>query len=129
MIGAYSVWNPDHAGFDYYEGPANLREGVIAPTPRLPKSGTLGLTPEEASRKLPSGSKKVGKGPTARGMIATRNGGHAPMGDFLGLELGTLTKGIILVGGAWLIWTKVLNPTQRRRATVAAYGRRRKKKR
>jgi hypothetical protein len=128
MMGTYSVWNPEHAGFDYYKGPANLREGVIAPTPALPSGGQLGLTPESASRKLPSGSKLVGKGQLAQGMIATRNGGHAPMGDFLGIELGTLTKGIILVGGAWLIWTKVLNPTQRRRATVAAYGRRKRKR-
>jgi hypothetical protein len=125
----YSVWNPQHAGFDYYEGNANFREGVIAPTPRLPNGGRLGLTPEEASRSLPGGAKLVGKGPTAVGMVASRNGGHAPMGDFLGLELDTVFKGALLVGGAWFLWTRVLNPTQRRRATVAAYGRRKKRKR
>lgn len=129
MKGVYSVWNPNHVGFDYFEGEAGLREGVIAPTPALPSGGRLGLTPEEASRRLPAGAKFIGKGPAPRGMIAIRNGGHAPMGDFLGIELNTLVKAALLVGGGWLIWTKVLNPTQRRSATVYAYKRRRKKRR
>jgi hypothetical protein len=129
MKGTYSVWNPNHAGFDYYEGEADLREGVIAPTPSLPSGGRLGLTPEQASRRLPSGAKFIGKGQTPMGMIATRNGGSAAMGDFLGLETGTLFKAALLVGGGWYIWTRVLSPTQRRKATVYAYKGKRKKRR
>jgi len=117
----YSVWNPNHVGFDYYEADADLREGVIANTPNLPSAGRLGLTPEEASAQLPPGARPAGQGSSPKGIIATRKGGYPAMGDLLGLDSDTVIKGALLVGVGWLIWTKLLSPTQRRRATVYAY--------
>jgi hypothetical protein len=127
MKRTFSVWNPDLLGFDYFEGNAELREGVIAPVPKLPSGGKLGLIPEQAAMRLPSGARRIGSGDLARGLIATRNGRNSAMGDFLGVDFNTAIKGAILVGGAWLLWTKVLSPTQRRKATVYAYGRRKRR--
>lgn len=121
----YSVWNTATATYDYYEAPGTLRAGVIAPTPRLPSGGRLGLAPQRAGRPLPVGAVLTGSGPYAQGMVATRNGGA--LGDFFGMDIGELAKFGVIAAGAWLLWTRVLSPTHRRKATLWAHGRRRKR--
>lgn len=73
----YSTWNPRTLRWDYWRtlGGAKLRAGVIAPAPRL-SHRQLGVAPEQAARKLPSGARKVGTGDVARGQVAS----HQAMG-------------------------------------------------
>jgi hypothetical protein len=58
----YSIWNPKTLTYDYYRAPTALREGVIAPKPKLGSGGRLGLAPEQAARALPAGAVKAGGG-------------------------------------------------------------------
>lgn len=103
----YSVWNSGSLQYDYYRsvGGASLRAGVIAPPPRISRGTAIGVAPEDAARPLPFGSRRIGSGPTARGLIAT-TAGESPMGQF-GLDDGLVRAGL-LIGSAYLLYKYVL---------------------
>lgn len=65
----HSTWNRRTLRWDYWHAPMKLREGVMAPSPKLPKT-RMGITPEQAARALPMGARHVGSGDLARGMVA-----------------------------------------------------------
>ena len=98
----FSVWNPTSLQYDYYQAPAGLRDGVIAPTPIL-SNRRLGLTPEEAARSLPSAAVQEGSGSMARGMIAGRHGTESPLGSLFGLDPGTMRM-LFWIGGGYLAY-------------------------
>jgi hypothetical protein len=94
----YSTWNPRTLNWDYWRamGDTGLRAGVIAKPPRL-STRKLGLAPEEATRRLPAGAKRIGSGDVARGQVA-------------GTGLGAVGSGIHplwLLGGAYLVYRYV----------------------
>lgn len=94
----YSVWNSGTQSFDYYEGVGKLVDGQI-PKRTMVGRRQLGVTPEEASAKLPAGARKVGSGEFAKGVIATQGG----IG--LGLDVGgsPLRVALIALGVFWLV--------------------------
>lgn len=98
----YSVWNGQRGEFDHYVAPGSLREGVFADPVSLPGGNRLGLAPEQASRRLPTGARMVGRGPLPVGMIASRNGASA-MG-FFGLDGGTVSNVAIWGGLGYLAY-------------------------
>jgi hypothetical protein len=98
-VKTYSTWNESKGAWDYYQAQGDLRAGVFAEDAPRRIGHRLGLTPEEAARSLPASARHVGSGPTAQGMVASRNGG---LGAF---EITPLTL-IVGAGIAWLAWKK-----------------------
>jgi hypothetical protein len=93
----YSVWNPGVHAYDYYQGMgAALRDGVFAEPATRRQGSAIGLTPDEAADRLPSGAKKVGSGDVAKGTIAS-----------LGAAPENSTTALLLLGVAALILWKV----------------------
>jgi hypothetical protein len=71
----FSVFNPQSGGYDYYQATGkSLASGVFAPIPNRKLGKPLGLTPEEAAERLPSGARLVGRGAMPQGTIATLGG-------------------------------------------------------
>ena len=105
----YSVWDPQMQRYDYYQVVGNaLRDGVFAPEPmhlmnvREHKAG-LGVTVDQAARKLPAGAQLVGHGESARGLIATRTpaAGGMGLGDVLGFDTRTVGTIALIVAGIY----------------------------
>jgi len=94
----YSVWNSGARGYDYYEAPGNLTDGV-APRRNLRAGHQLGITPEEAAPRLPVGARKVGRGEFPRGTIATAGASLSGL-DFMDVPIGWLIGGT--VAALWL---------------------------
>lgn len=65
----YSTWNYDTREFTYYEGP-----GTPPATGSFRRPGAA-MVPESLLAKLPSGARRVGSGPLAKGVIATTDSG------------------------------------------------------
>lgn len=93
----YSVWDYQKKQYDHYVAPGSLRDGVFAPHPNYGHSHRLGLSPDSAARRLPSGAKYIGSGPRAAGLIASR-GGTALSG--LGASIAGIPAPWLLVGAA-----------------------------
>lgn len=97
----YSVWSPSTKMYTYYE----TSQGFEDEPPR-PSGGShrLGLAPGQLGYRLPVGARMVGTGKKAKGVVVH----PAPAG---GLGLGFFeaeTGGIMLLVGAYFLWTKVL---------------------
>lgn len=93
----YSVWRPELGRYDYYETPPSVGD-TQTPIPHIFKRREIGVTPEEASWKLPASAKRTGSGMAAKGVVATI-GMNLPLGDFSG---GTVLQ---LAGvGFFLYW-------------------------
>jgi hypothetical protein len=75
---------------------------VNAPQPKHLKVTKLGMTPTQASWPLPSGARRIGHGPLARGRVAHPSGGA--LADF-DLDTGTVKIGLLLVA-AFVLWRK-----------------------
>lgn len=95
----YSVWDPAARTYLYYE------DGVNDPRPPVAKhlpSRELGVASGNAGWPLPTSAKLVGKGPVAKGMIATRNQAGA-LGD-----VSLSQRNWLIIGGfglaAWGLW-------------------------
>lgn len=96
----YSVYNYKTRTYDYFEGTGAT--GSHAGTPPSPLlSNELGMTPEQASWKLPAGARKVGSGPVARGRIAQTAG--IAMGD---ISLPSLAVPLAIGAAALYFWRK-----------------------
>ena len=98
----FSVWNAPARAYDYYESPGTPTSLSGPATPaHLRKRPALGIAPDSAAWPLPSDARPAGRGPYARGAIATSARGA--MGD-VSLDNG----GVMLAAGlgvaAWLIW-------------------------
>jgi len=105
----YSVWNKDSNLYDYYEGQGALGSGVFAPSLPRRSGHKLGLTPEEAARKLPRAARKLGSGPVAQGLVASKEA----LG-FFG-DTDTLIRLAVFGLVGYLVWTRVLSPEQQTR--------------
>jgi hypothetical protein len=68
----YSKWRPELGHYEYYETTPKPSD-VQTPTPALGYGNRLGLSPEEASWRIPFGAKKVGHGDNPKGMVALGN--------------------------------------------------------
>lgn len=66
----YSKWRPDRGGYDYFQAAERRGLGDDLPTPRLRPVGPIGVPSTSAGRPMPSGVRRVGSGPIARGVIA-----------------------------------------------------------
>lgn len=111
----YSRWNPTSLKWDYYQALGNLRAGVFADTPRLPRGHRFGLTPDEATRRLPSSATPAGAGDFPRGMIAS----HKSSLGAMPLDVGTVTRVAMWGGAAWAVWNFLLTPAQKSKAKKA----------
>lgn len=97
----YSRWRPDSGGYDYFLSAERYGIGDDLPTPVL-SAGKMGVASTSSGRPIPPGSRYIGTGPLARGVIA-------PM-DTSGLSMAGVTLsiggfGMLAVGvlvGYWL---------------------------
>lgn len=104
----YSVFVPAEGLYHYYESPQALEFNADLPVPGLPSdSGKVGVPSIDAARPLPAGTRMVGKGWKARGMVATtRPASLTGIGSFFGpgdppygaLALSALAGALI---GSW----------------------------
>lgn len=96
----FSQWKPD-GGYDYYATNARRALGSDLPTPRLPSVSEIGVASTDIGRPMPSGAKRVGSGPLARGQVV-------PMASASGLgALSSAASDIVLLAvaaafGWWL---------------------------
>lgn len=92
----HSTWNPSTLQWDYYSavGGANLRAGVIATAPRIPRR-PLGVAPEDAARPLPSSARPVGSGKYPRGLVARKG--------LSGVDLGGVHP-VLVAAAAYVIY-------------------------
>lgn len=85
----WSTWNPDTKTWAYYEGEVR----PPAPAGGVSRHPDLGVAPEDASPRLPFGSKLVGSGAEPIGTIAEH-----------GFDVKTALKwgiGLLALYGAW----------------------------
>lgn len=83
-----SVFNATSGLYDYFETGTNVPFNADLPVPRMPaEAGKIGVAAVDAGRPLPSDARFVGRGWTAKGVIAHRNAGRSSMGS-LGEVLG-----------------------------------------
>lgn len=95
----YSKWKPSVGGYDYYDVPAmQVGLGDDLPTPRHVSETKLGIPSTEAGREIPSGAKRVGSGPLAKGLIAPLDRSGLLSG--VGLDTATLTSPPVLLVAA-----------------------------
>ena len=91
----YSVFNWDDGKFDYF---ADKTPNEAAPQPEKyfpKKSSKIGHDPTEVLTKVPTGAKRIGRGDTARGRLAS-------LGE---VSLRSPVIPLLLVSGvALLIW-------------------------
>ena len=66
----YSEWKPDTGGFIYYEADETQNINDDLPAPDLRSASKIGVPSIEAGRPLPGGTKVVGEGDVAVGIIA-----------------------------------------------------------
>lgn len=100
----FSVWNAPARAYDYYDSPGTPASLSGPETPsHLRKRPALGIAPSSAAWPLPSDARMVGRGPYARGAVATSAAARGAMGDTAGDG-----SGMILAAGlgvaAWLLW-------------------------
>lgn len=97
----YSVYNYGTHGYDYFETVSdNVTHAPVPPKAKDPSS--LGATADQAAWPLPSGARKVGSGPVARGRIASsaRSVGLGGVGDLMDFNaLDVVVAGVAL----WLM--------------------------
>lgn len=98
----YSVFRADRKVYDYYEDSRTDARAPVATHVR--KVSPLGATAEAASWRLPLGARKIGSGPTPRGMVAvdgvaTALAGDSPIG---GISWSWLAAG----AAAFLLWKR-----------------------
>jgi len=100
----YSRWRPATGGYDYYETSEQIALADDLPVPRLKVTSPIGVASTEAGRTLPSGSKRVGSGPFARGMILPLDRSSRSMGsvveDIVPRPILLFSIGV-LVGWLW----------------------------
>lgn len=69
----YSVFDAKAKKYDYFEGPGRINSVAHFRKPQgAPVAGTF--LPSALAVTLPSGTKRVGEGPNAKGVIAKRGG-------------------------------------------------------
>jgi hypothetical protein len=90
----YSVWNDSDKLYHYYDGPDPSKD-IPAPQHLISSASQIGVPADNASWPLPKNAVMTGKGPQARGMIAT----IAQPIDW---------KKWLLIGGAGILLLKVL---------------------
>ncbi len=77
----YSVWNQAARAFDHFESPT-VTHRAAAPRPaHLRSTSKVGTHPEAAAWPLPSDAKRVGRGPTPKGFVASRSSGLGALGS------------------------------------------------
>ncbi len=92
----FSVYDYHRGVYDYYEAPSKPIPATgkyRAPSKKTP----LGAAPESFAAALPSGSKKIGSGPNARGMIAS-TGRKARFPVSRDLVMGLVFGGLLVYG-------------------------------
>jgi hypothetical protein len=101
----FSAWNPD-GGYDYYM--SEQRHGIGDDLPDVPMPAPIndiGVPAQDVGRRIPYGTKLVGRGSTPKGLIAPMARGQVKgiSGTSLGsvLEGGSLW-GLAVAGG--LVW-------------------------
>jgi hypothetical protein len=95
-----SAWNWNTGQYDYYQLPKTIAPnyGDEVKPPQLGVSmGGLGEDPDQSSRPLPFGARKVGAGSRALGDIVSVNGTSAGMASWIGVALAIVVPlGILL---------------------------------
>lgn len=66
----YSRWKPDTGGYEYLQAPGSFNINDDLPSPVLQAATKIGVPSIEAGRPVPPGSKIVGEGDVAVGLIA-----------------------------------------------------------
>lgn len=104
----YSKWKPSVGGYDYFDVPSmQFGLGDDLPTPKHVSETKLGIPSTEAGRAIPSGARRVGSGPLAKGLIAPLD--RTGLLSGVGLDTTTLTSPPVLLVGAvglllgWLV--------------------------
>lgn len=94
----YSVWKPELSLYEYYQDGKNFLDE--SPTPIARARTKLGSSMNDISWKVPNGSRKVGSGAIAKGIVV-----HQGLGsdDTITAFLGG-TGIVVLVGGLALAW-------------------------
>lgn len=107
----YSVWNHADRVYDYYRT-AKRSAASSSPHPSHLRASTAGVAPSDAAWPLPAHAKRVGRGTSAKGFIAShrRTGLGALPFDVTGPNL--IVFGII----AFLAYQHWWKPTQKARA-------------
>lgn len=96
----YSRWRPDTGGYDYFESSERYGMGDDLPTPRL-FPGKLGVASTSAGRPIPTGARRIGSGPTAKGVIAPMDTRGLAMAG-INVSMGGI--GTLLIGGLLGYW-------------------------
>jgi len=90
----YSTWNADTKTWSYYEA----EHRAPAPAGGVSRHPDLGVAPEDASPRLPSGAKLVGSGSDPIGTIAEK-----------GFDSKTAIKwavGVLAIYGLWRLFAR-----------------------
>ena len=99
----FSVWNAPARAYDYYESRGTPVSLSGPPTPaHLRKRPALGISPGAAGWPLPSDARMVGRGPYARGAVASE--GRGSLGDLEPTSFGTLLVALAVGVAAWFVW-------------------------
>lgn len=93
----YSTWKPSKGGYDYFDG--KDRDIPIAndlPVPSMPSGTKVGVASIECGRPKPMGSKYIGSGTIAKGMITPTRAGKAlgVISDYVSPPLLWLSAGL-----------------------------------
>lgn len=102
----YSCFDQNSGLYRYFEDDKQIPVNGDLPVPTWLKSRAtkLGVPALEAGRPLPSDARAMGRGPAARGMIVSCNGGMSGLGSPLSHEAKANLIVAAALGTAALLW-------------------------